>query len=152
MFVFFTRNKSESDPAKKLGSILSVMVSESVDKAEKARSGQRHHFSADDKTIESWKLNHPWLIVLQTDTGIRLKCSVCSEFVLRLKLVAYEPEKILVMCRKTVLPVILKAVNTANVRVYNRKYVQSLHDHHTAKLKSSKVLQICHNYVDKQCS
>ena len=46
---------------------------------EKALSGQRHHSSADNKTIESWKLNHPWLIVLQTDTGIILKCSVCSE-------------------------------------------------------------------------
>ena len=59
--------------------VLLVMVSELVDKAEKALSSQRHHSSADDKMIESWKLNHPWLIVLQTDTGIRLKCSVCSE-------------------------------------------------------------------------
>ena len=73
-----------------------------------------------------------------------------SEFVPRLKLAAYESEKILVMCRKTVLPVILKAVNTENFHVYNRKYVQSLHQ--TAQLKSSKVLQVCHSYVDKQCS
>lgn len=79
LFEFFTRNESESDPVKIVRSILSVIVSESVDKAEKALPGQRHHSSADDKTIDSWKLNHPWLIVLQTDTGIRLKCSVCSE-------------------------------------------------------------------------
>ena len=39
------------------------MVSELVDKAEKALSGQRHHSSTNDKTVESWKLNHPWLIV-----------------------------------------------------------------------------------------
>ena len=55
------------------------MVSALVDKAEIALSSQRHHSSADNKTIESWKLNHPWLIVLKTDTGMRLKCSVCSE-------------------------------------------------------------------------
>ena len=55
------------------------MVSELVDKAEKALSCQRHHSSTDDKTIESWKLNHAWLIVFQTDTGIKLKCSVCSD-------------------------------------------------------------------------
>ena len=76
MFEFFTRNESERDTAKIVRSILSVIVSELVFKAEKALSG---HSSADDKTIGSWKLNHHWLIVLQTNTGIRLKCSVCSE-------------------------------------------------------------------------
>ena len=79
LFEFFTRNESESNPAKIMRSILSVMVSESVDKAEKVLSGQGHHFSVDDITTESSKLNHPWLIVLQTDTGIRLKSSICSE-------------------------------------------------------------------------
>ena len=74
LFEFFTRKESESNLAKIVRSKLSVMVSESVDEAEKVPSGQRHHYSADNKTIESWKLNHPWLIVLQTDTGIRLKC------------------------------------------------------------------------------
>ena len=53
LFEFFTKNESESDPAKIVRSILSVMVSELVDKAEKALSGQRHHSSADDKTIEN---------------------------------------------------------------------------------------------------
>ena len=79
LFEFFTRKESESNLAKVVRTKLSVMVSESVDKAEKVLSGQRHHSSADDKTTESWKLNYPWLIVLQTDTGIRLKCSVRSE-------------------------------------------------------------------------
>ena len=79
LFEFFTRKESESNLAKIMHTVLSVMVSESVDKAEKVLSGQRHHSSADDKTTESWKLNHPWLIVLQTDIRIRLKCSVCSE-------------------------------------------------------------------------
>ena len=79
LFEFFTRKESESNLVKIMRTILSVMVSELVDKVEKVLSGQRYHSSADDKTIESWKLTHPWLIVLQTDTGIRLKCSVCSE-------------------------------------------------------------------------
>ena len=79
LFEFFTRKESESNLGKIVHTILSVMVSESVEKVEKVLSGQRHHSSAGDKTTESWKLNHPWLIVLQTDTGIRLKCSVCSE-------------------------------------------------------------------------
>ena len=79
LFEFFTRKESESNLAKIVRSILSVMVSESVDKAEKVLFCQRLHSSADDKTIESWKLNHPWLIVLETDTRIKLKCSVSSE-------------------------------------------------------------------------
>ena len=79
LFEFFTRKDSESNLAKIMHTLLSVVVSESVEKAEKVLSGQRHHSSADDKIIESWKLNHPWFIVLQTDTGIGLKCSVCSE-------------------------------------------------------------------------
>ena len=79
LFEFFTRKESESNLVKIMRTILSVMVSELVDKVKKVLSGQGYHSSADDKTIESWKLNHPWLIVLQTDTGIRLKCSVCSE-------------------------------------------------------------------------
>ena len=107
LFEFSTRNESESDPVKTVRRILSVMVSESVDKEEKGLSG---FSSADDKTIESWNLNHPWLIVLRTDTGIRLKCSVCSEA----KVGSKGPEMVLVMRRKTVLPVILKAVNTTN--------------------------------------
>ena len=77
LFEFFTRKESESNLAKIIHTVLSVMVSESVDKAEKVLSGQRHHSSADDKMTESWKLNHPWLIVLHI--RIRLKCSVCSE-------------------------------------------------------------------------
>ena len=76
MFEFFTRNGSKS---KIIRSILSDVVSASADKAENTRSNQWHHASADDKTLEKWKLNHPWLIVVQTDSGIRLKCSVCSE-------------------------------------------------------------------------
>ena len=79
LFEFFTRNESESDPAKIVCSILSVMVSESVAKVEKALSGQWHHSLADNKMITCWKLNHPWLILLQTNGGISLKCSVCSE-------------------------------------------------------------------------
>ena len=106
------------------------------DKAEKALSGQRHHSSADDKTIESWKLNHSWLIVLQTDTGIRLKCPVCFEA----KVSSIWAQEGSCNYRKTVLPVILKAVNTAkmNFHVYNRKYVQSLHQ--TAKLKNLMII------------
>ena len=38
LFEFFTRNESENNPAKIVRSILSVMVSESVDKAEKVLS------------------------------------------------------------------------------------------------------------------
>ena len=60
-------------------SILSDIVSASADKANKTRSDQRHHASADDKRLEKWKLNHPWLIVVQTDSGVRLKCSLCCE-------------------------------------------------------------------------
>ena len=60
LFEFFTRHESESNPGKIVRSILSVMVSELVDKGGKALNGQRHHSSADDKTIESWKLNRPW--------------------------------------------------------------------------------------------
>ena len=98
LFAFFTRKESESNLAKIVRSILSVMVSELVEKAEEVLSGQRHHSSAEDKTIESWKLNHPSLSVriLQTHTGIRLKCPV----VLKLKLAAYGPEKVTVIRRR----------------------------------------------------
>ena len=78
MFQFATRNDSESDAEKISHSILSDIVSTLVDKAEKA-SSQRHHASADRKTFESVKLNHPWLIVLQGNNEVRLKCSTCSE-------------------------------------------------------------------------
>ena len=46
---------------------------------ENTRLNQRHPASADDKTLEKWKLNYLWLIVVKTDSGVRLKCSVCSE-------------------------------------------------------------------------
>ena len=54
-FEFFTRKESESNLVKIVRTILSVMVSKWVDKAEKVLSVQRHHSSADDKTTDSWK-------------------------------------------------------------------------------------------------
>ena len=62
LFEFFTRN--ESNPSKILRSILSDVFSASAAKAENTRSDQQHHASADDKTLEKWKLNHLWLIVV----------------------------------------------------------------------------------------
>lgn len=81
LFEFLTRKDSQCDPTKLVSIILSDIINSSIATAEKgiSDSDQRHHASADDKTIERWKRNQPWLIVLQTDSGIRLKCSVCAE-------------------------------------------------------------------------
>ena len=58
-------------------SVVAPIIEEVIDAVLK---GKRAHVKVNKSTVQSWKKSFPWLVVIERNNEVRLKCALCEKY------------------------------------------------------------------------